>query len=598
MDSTYKRNEMNVYRIVVQLEQAMKKEQFVSVAGWMKRLEEIEQQIQTRKFRMAVVGEFNRGKSSFMNALLGKRILPEDVLATTATINRVTYGEKPRAYLIMKEDGCSSKEIPVEELASYITKLTEMSAKAASEIKEAVVEYPTMFCFHDVDLIDTPGMNDMDDMNAVTINQLEDIDLAVVAINAQYPYSETENRFVVKLLESKKVCQIIFVITYFDMIRDREKEKLIDFLYSRIRKNVLNELGRYYQPEDRIYQKYHDIFDNLQLYGISSIDAMEALELNDMDLYEKSGFLKLSRELPQIILSSKSVNMLDNIVTLLEEMIEEYKNKLQKNKDEWKQWKNVWQSLSGLFNMQLQELNEIAERGLASEELRRDAEHQKQEIVKNLLNSLGDIKAMNSNAVQEAMLPVIQQQFKQINEYYQKRNVQILRVIFEQRWPSAVSRLIGEVDDQIHRYPKLAFKLRAETERLYEMLRNRMVTDHYKDGDSWVLETSINGFVFYWLESPIQAVMEMAVNQSVLPEFQRIVNDSVEECIGKIEEGMKWEFAGQISEIKEILDSYMESLKECIEKQEKEPEEETALLRELCELQGECRLLHEQIGAQ
>lgn len=597
MDATYKKNEMNVYKIVVQLEQTMKKEQFTSVADWMKRLEEIEQQIQTRKFRMAVVGEFNRGKSSFINALLGKRILPEDVLATTATINRVTYGEKPKAYLVMKEDGCSSKEIPVEELASYVTKLTEMSAKAASEIKEAVVEYPTMFCFHDVDLIDTPGMNDMDDMNAVTINQLEDIDLAVVAINAQYPYSETENRFVVKLLESKKVCQIIFVVTYFDMIRDREKGRLIDFLHSRIRKNVLDELSRYYQPEDRIYQKYHDIFDNLQLYGISSIDAMEALELNDMELYEKSGFLQLSRELPQIILSSKSVNMLDNIVTLLEEVIEEYKNKLQKNKDEWKQWKNAWQSLSALFNMQLQELNELAECGLDSEKLRRDAEYQKQEIVKNLLNSLGNIKAMNSNEVQEAMLPVIQQQFKQINEYYQKRSVQTLRVIFEQRWPSAVSRLIGEVDDKIHRYPKLAFKLRAETDRLYEMLRNQMVTDHYKDGGSWALKTSVNGFVFYWLESPVQAVMETAVNQSVLPEFKRIVNDSVEECIGKIEEGMKWEFARQISEIKKILNSYTESLKECIEEQEKEPEEEMALLWELCELQKECRLLHEQIGA-
>lgn len=324
MDATYKQNEMNTYRIAVQLEQILKREQSFSVTEWLQRLVVIEQQIQMRKFRMAVVGEFNRGKSSFINVLLGKRILPEDVLAATATINRVTYGEKPKAYLIMKGGSHNNREIPVDELASYVTKLTKSSAEEAAGIREAVVEYPTMFCYHDVDLIDTPGMNDMDDMNAITVNQLEDIDLAIVAINAQYPYSETENRFVVKLLESKKVCQIIFVITYFDMIRDREKKKLLDFLYSRISNNVLAELNKRYEPEDRIFQKYHTIFDHLYLYGVSSVDGMKALEFNDMELYEKSGFLRLGKELPQIIMSSRSVNMLDNVVTLLEEMIGEY----------------------------------------------------------------------------------------------------------------------------------------------------------------------------------------------------------------------------------------------------------------------------------
>ena len=54
-----------------------------------------------RQYTVAVVGEFKRGKSSLINALLGMNILPADVLPTTATINRVVYSEKPYAILRM-----------------------------------------------------------------------------------------------------------------------------------------------------------------------------------------------------------------------------------------------------------------------------------------------------------------------------------------------------------------------------------------------------------------------------------------------------------------------------------------------------------------
>ena len=42
-------------------------------------------------FEVAIVGEFKRGKSTLINALLGQEVLPADVLPATATLNRVTY---------------------------------------------------------------------------------------------------------------------------------------------------------------------------------------------------------------------------------------------------------------------------------------------------------------------------------------------------------------------------------------------------------------------------------------------------------------------------------------------------------------------------
>lgn len=594
MDVTYKQNEMNAYKIAVQLEQALKKEKSDLASQWLQRLALIEQQIQTRKFRMAVVGEFNRGKSSFINVLLGKKILPEDVLAATATINRVTYGEKPKAYLIMK-DGSKNREVPVEELASYVTKLTESSAAAAAQIKEAVVEYPTMLCYHDVDLIDTPGMNDADDMNAVTVNQLEDIDLAVVAINAQYPYSQTENRFVVKLLESKKVCQIIFVITHFDMVRGREQKKLMDFLHSRIRSYVFAELSGHYQTGDRIFQKYYDIFDNLRLYGVSSVDAMDALESNDMELYEKSGFLKLSKELPEVILSSKSINMMDNIVTLLEEIIGEYKKQLVESGEEWKNWKKTEDSLCKIFDIGLEELEELSDNVLNAKELVQTMEEQKQEAVGRLLNSLGTVKTMTASAVQEAMLPVMQQEFERINTYHQDRKRRVFETVCIQNWASSLSRTIAEAKEKISRYPRLVSRLRTESERLDSLLMNPCVTGNLDALDSPGSGTSMNETAFYWLDSPVQAVLQTGPNQSVLPGIRSIVSGSMEDCRDRIERGMRNEFGRRISQVRKEFDLFLKSLNECIIKEEKEGPENTELLSDLFELQSECDKLHRRI---
>lgn len=588
MDAAYKQKEMNTYKIAVQLEQLLKKGPPGMTEEWLQRLDLIEQQIQTRKFRMAVVGEFNRGKSSFINVLLGKHILPEDVLATTATINRVTYGEKPRACVIMKDGSCGNREIAVEELADYVTKLTESAARTAAGIKEVVVEYPTMLCYNDVDLIDTPGMNDMDDMNAITVNQLEDIDLAVVAINAQYPYSETENRFVIKLLESKKVCQIIFVITHFDMIRDREKKKLMDFLNSRIRNSVAEELGKHYKPEDWIFQKYHDIFDDLHLYGISSKDAMDALDSNDMELYETSGFLQLSRELPQVILSSKSINMMDNIVTLLEEIIGEYKKRLQENQNEWKQWQVLEQCLCSLFGLELQELKELAESAVNSDELKQAAEQQKQETVINLLNSLGSIKRMTLNDVHEAMLPVMQQEFKRINDYYRDRKREIFQTVCKQKWPSSLGHLIGTVNDKINQFPMLKIKLKMESDKLERLPAACLADDGFGGA-------ALDEVGFYWLESPIQAVLQTSGNQSVLPGIKRIVDASMEDCRNRIENNINNAFAESISLIKNSLESFLKVFNELINQQKSGNVEENPHMSELCMLQAECDVLHSQI---
>src|SRR5215813_10427310 len=53
--------------------------------------------LQEERFALVVLGEFNHGKSTFVNALCGAAILPAGITPTTATINHLIYAEKPRA---------------------------------------------------------------------------------------------------------------------------------------------------------------------------------------------------------------------------------------------------------------------------------------------------------------------------------------------------------------------------------------------------------------------------------------------------------------------------------------------------------------------
>ena len=105
--------------------------------------------VETNAFSIAVVGEFKRGKSTFINALLGRDILPSDILPTTATLNRVTYGLKPLVKIQFKDS--SEEIIALEDLSNYVTKLTPESEAIATTIQEAIVYYPVSYCQNNVD---------------------------------------------------------------------------------------------------------------------------------------------------------------------------------------------------------------------------------------------------------------------------------------------------------------------------------------------------------------------------------------------------------------------------------------------------------------
>ena len=282
------------------------------------KLDEELERIKTKKYNVAVVGEFRRGKSSLINALLGLPVLPADATPTTATVNRITYGAEPTVTIYYKDGGQKQLE-SLEELPDYVTKLSAEREAVAKTVREAVVEYPIVICQNHVDIIDTPGLSDDEEMTKVTIGLLQNIDAAIVAVSALAPFAESEKKFVAQLVANPGVTNILFVVTFIDQIDPEDYEQVFEKIKSRIRQMTLEQINEQYGEEQWILEKAGRILDQPSVFGVSSRKALKAFVGNDRQMLEESQFPQFKQALYTILTARQSVNMAEKAVHALRE---------------------------------------------------------------------------------------------------------------------------------------------------------------------------------------------------------------------------------------------------------------------------------------
>jgi len=107
-----------------------------------------------RPLLVAVMGEFNAGKSSFVNALLGEAIAPVGVTPTTATINVLRHG--PVGGRILYHDG-TARDLGAHSVGPF---LREVSDQEAGSIRVVEIFHP-LEILQRVEVVDTPGLNSL-----------------------------------------------------------------------------------------------------------------------------------------------------------------------------------------------------------------------------------------------------------------------------------------------------------------------------------------------------------------------------------------------------------------------------------------------------
>lgn len=282
-------------------------------------INEMLDRIERHRFTIAVVGEFKRGKSTLVNALLGEEVLPADVLPTTATLNRVTYDLRPHVRIEYRDDrqsGMRSEEIPLHLLTEYVTKLTADAQQRAARIKQAIIHYNNRFLHRNVDIVDTPGLNDDEVMTAVTLEVLPHTDAAIMVLMPEAPFSGYEGDFLNKLLLSD-LGRVLFVVNAIDRIDDPDdRERLIAAIRQRIKDAVVRKAEQRFGagPEGRDERDlYIRRIGEPQVFALSSADALEAKLAGDDDQLQMSRFPIFEQSLEHFLTHERGIVVLQSL---------------------------------------------------------------------------------------------------------------------------------------------------------------------------------------------------------------------------------------------------------------------------------------------
>jgi GTPase Era involved in 16S rRNA processing len=183
--------------------------------------------LEAERFHLVVLGEFNHGKSTFVNALLGQDVLPTGITPTTAAINHVVYAQNPTAKVVLSSG--ESKYLDPGQLKEWVT----VAGGHASEVAYVELGFPSDLLQNNVVLVDTPGVNDLNEQRAeVTYGYVPRADAVVFLLDAGQALKDSEREFLrSRVLESARD-RLIFVLGKMDMLSPDERTAVVEYVKS------------------------------------------------------------------------------------------------------------------------------------------------------------------------------------------------------------------------------------------------------------------------------------------------------------------------------------------------------------------------------
>ena len=178
------------------------------------------------RFNLAVVGQFKRGKSSLMNAIIGRDLLPTGLLPLTSAITTLCYG--PTERVMLKRKGWAfEQEIALNELADYVTERGNPGNEKG--LIEARVELPVPFLRRGLHFIDTPGVGSARQENtATTYAFLPEADAVIFVTSVEAPLSEAEQAFLRDI--RAHVRKLFVVVNKMDLLAADEHDQVLGYI--------------------------------------------------------------------------------------------------------------------------------------------------------------------------------------------------------------------------------------------------------------------------------------------------------------------------------------------------------------------------------
>lgn len=233
------------------------------------------------RFNLVVVGRFNRGKTSLMNAILGTDRLPTGIVPLTSVITSVGYGSKERV-LLKYEQRILDSEIPIEALAQHVTQ--QGNPGNVQRIKTAEIQLPAEILRRGFYFVDTPGLGSVIVENTLTTDAfLPEADAFILVTSYESPLSEEELRFFKAGATFGK--RIFVVLNKHDTVSPEQQQAALSFV-----REQLDILFCHPRPP---------------VFSVSSIDGLKAKLADNRGLLEASGIMAFEEQLLRFLLTEK-----------------------------------------------------------------------------------------------------------------------------------------------------------------------------------------------------------------------------------------------------------------------------------------------------
>jgi hypothetical protein len=183
-----------------------------------------------RSFQIIFAGEFNSGKSTAINALLGEPVMPMKVLEANAILTRIRYGPQKRAVLYPAAGG-TPQEVPYEQFAQHIV-VDSNDRKKPNPWKSADLYYPADILRQGIVVVDPPGTNALPERQELTTREAANSDAAVFLFFASQAFKETEHSFIVSCLDGKET---FWLVGHADYLTPEDIAAVRTYLEQRLR---------------------------------------------------------------------------------------------------------------------------------------------------------------------------------------------------------------------------------------------------------------------------------------------------------------------------------------------------------------------------
>ena len=227
-------------------------------------------------FRLLVLGDMKRGKSTFLNALVGENILPSDVNPCTAILTVLRYGAEKRVTVYFSDE-TEPEEIDFSTFKTRYTidpaeakRLEQEKKLAFPHVSHAIVEYPLAILEKGVEIVDSPGLNDTEARNELSLGYINNCHAILFVLRATQPCTLGERRYLENYLKDRGI-SIFFLVNAWDQVKDSlidpDDPEELAAAETKLHRVFQANLGEYCQTENQ------DLYDE-RVFPVSSLLAL------------------------------------------------------------------------------------------------------------------------------------------------------------------------------------------------------------------------------------------------------------------------------------------------------------------------------------